>query len=185
MFSSVSNESKFESAGTLTPEEFLEAGDQLVYKFPTWKWAPAANKNLEKPYLPSDKQYLVTKGVPCLGRVRDLDHVLAGTSVDKEDGWLVAGITPESSSSESAAQNIAPPSMNIVDDFVHTSVKSEFADLDSMLLEETAKDRASIVTGPIIVHPPNEDRTRTYDLSITWDKYYQTPRLWLLWFFHP
>ena len=168
MFSPVSTESTFESTGTLTAEEFVQAGDQLVFKFPTWKWAPATSKALEKAYLPKDKQFLVTRGVACLSRVRDLDHVLAATTREDQDGWLVAGAV-ESAPLES--QNAAPPSINISE----TYVASEFADLDSMLLCED--DKKTIA--PIVIAAPSEDRARTYDLSITWDKYYQTPRLWL------
>jgi ubiquitin-like-conjugating enzyme ATG3 len=182
MFSSVSNESKFESNGTLTPDEFILAGDQLVLKFPTWKWAPAADKTQEKSYLPKEKQFLITKGVPCLSRVRDLDHVLASTTTeDKEDGWLVAGVSSENPAT-SVSQNIPPPSLNIVDNYMGMNnlqaAPSEFADLDSMLLSESSNDKVT-VAAVTVTRPPNEDRTRTYDLSITWDKYYQTPRLWL------
>jgi len=186
MFSSVSNESKFETQGTLTPEEFVAAGDQLVYKFPTWKWCPAANKSLEKSYLPKDKQYLITRSVPCSSRVRDLDHVLASSShVESDGGWLVAGVSADESASSSSctdAQNIAPPSINIVDNFVGSMSApdiSEFADLDNMLLRV---DDTKTTFAPVVVQAPgcgSEDRVRSYDLSITWDKYYQTPRLWL------
>lgn len=31
-------ESLFEEKGILTPEEFVKAGDLLVYKCPTWQW---------------------------------------------------------------------------------------------------------------------------------------------------
>lgn len=172
MFSGVSTDSKFESSGTLTPEEFLQAGDQLVYKFPTWQWASASSKSFEKSFLPKEKQFLITRGVPCPSRVRDLDHVLAATTrEDKEDGWLVAGKSDK-------CENEAPSlQLNIVSDFVggKASTASEFADLDKMLMEQDAS-----VPGPVIISPPDEgNRTRTYDLSITWDKYYQTPRLWL------
>jgi len=34
----VLTESKFLTDGVLTPEEFLAAGDQLVFKFPSWQW---------------------------------------------------------------------------------------------------------------------------------------------------
>ena len=168
MFSSVSKESKFDSSGTLTPEEFVEAGDQLVYRFPTWQWAPAS-KGLEKSYLPKDKQYLVTRGVPCLTRVRDLDHVLATTShMDNEDGWLVAGV--------SEAPPDAPPEMGVLTSPIPLKKPlSEFADLDRELLEEDPRD--NITRAPVVVE--TEHRIRSYDLSITWDKYYQTPRLWL------
>ena len=39
----------------LTPEEFIEAGDQLVFKFPTWQWATCP-KDRRVSYLPEDKQ---------------------------------------------------------------------------------------------------------------------------------
>ena len=178
MFSAVSTESKFESTGTLTPEEFVKAGDELVFKFPTWKWAGAQDKSLEKPYLPKEKQYLVTKGVICQGRVRDLDHVLATTTkVDTEFGWLVAGVSEEEGASD--LQNQPPPSLNFSNHSeplapaVAPAEMSEFADLDMMLLQEGEKEHKTTSTS-------SQSRTiRTYDLSITWDKYYQTPRLWL------
>jgi ubiquitin-like-conjugating enzyme ATG3 len=34
----VSHVSTFTKTGEITPEEFVEAGDYLVYKFPTWTW---------------------------------------------------------------------------------------------------------------------------------------------------
>jgi len=34
----VLTESKFLTDGVLTPEEFLQAGDQLTFKFPSWQW---------------------------------------------------------------------------------------------------------------------------------------------------
>ena len=33
----VATESKFLEEGTLNPEEFIQAGDQLSFKFPTWQ----------------------------------------------------------------------------------------------------------------------------------------------------
>ncbi len=194
MLSSVNTESKFESTGMLTPEEFLAAGDQLVMKFPTWKWAPANNDSLVRPYLPKDKQYLVTKGVPCLARVRDLDDVLATTThIDKEDGWLVAGVSESSetvhhtgslpvSHQSRETQKNSYPSASTKPPHI-----SEFADLDNMLLEqeEQSESRDNLCMPPQLLKIPSNNidegnhRARSYDLSITWDKYYQTPRLWL------
>ena len=34
----VLKESQFAEKGVLTPEEFVVAGDNLVYKCPTWEW---------------------------------------------------------------------------------------------------------------------------------------------------
>ena len=44
----------------LTPEEFVRAGDYLVYHCPTWSWA-VGEAGRKKAYLPADKQFLVTK----------------------------------------------------------------------------------------------------------------------------
>jgi len=53
-------ESKFKETGVLTPEEFVIAGDFLVHHCPTWKWDPG-DKSKTKPYLPADKQFLITR----------------------------------------------------------------------------------------------------------------------------
>jgi ubiquitin-like-conjugating enzyme ATG3 len=36
---SLPTESHFYERGTLTPSEFLVAGEQLVHRCPTWQWA--------------------------------------------------------------------------------------------------------------------------------------------------
>lgn len=76
----VLRESRFAEKGTVTPEEFVAAGDFLVYKFPTWSWS-AGEASKAKDYLPKDKQYLVSKGVPCLRRANTLG---AGAEEDAE-----------------------------------------------------------------------------------------------------
>jgi len=76
-FTPVPTESKFVEEGTLTPAEFLQAGDQLCYKFPSWQWEKGQDKN-QAQYLPPDKQYLITRNVRCKERVRDLDDALPG-----------------------------------------------------------------------------------------------------------
>lgn len=68
----VSNTSSFQTTGEITPEEFVEAGDYLVTRFPTWSWA-AASPGKQRSFLPEDKQYLVTKHVPCQQRATAID----------------------------------------------------------------------------------------------------------------
>ena len=48
-------DSAFLTRGVLTPEEFIKAGDELVYKCPTWSWESGDEKKRKK-YLPADKQ---------------------------------------------------------------------------------------------------------------------------------
>jgi Autophagocytosis associated protein, active-site domain len=52
--------SELTTRGVLTPGEFVAAGDALVSKFPSWRWA-AGDAAQRRSYLPSERQYLVTK----------------------------------------------------------------------------------------------------------------------------
>lgn len=65
------NTSTFAATGELTPEEFVAAGDYLVYKFPTWSWCGVSDPSKRVNYLPEDKQYLVLKHAPCHTRLDD------------------------------------------------------------------------------------------------------------------
>jgi len=78
-------ETKFLQEGVLTPDEFVAAGDLLVYKCPTWSWA-AGQPEKAVSYLPPDKQYLITRNVPCKTRFKDDGEGRQGETVD--DDWL-------------------------------------------------------------------------------------------------
>lgn len=68
----VLHESAFTERGVLTPEEFVRAGDQLVLKCPTWSWQ-SGDKNKIRPYLPSDRQFLLIRGCPSHQRVTTMN----------------------------------------------------------------------------------------------------------------
>lgn len=112
----ISHTSTFRSTGQITPEEFVLAGDYLVYKFPSWSWADASSPAKRVSHLPEGKQFLVTRGVPCHRR---LDENFAGdagredvmindgfgspndtgenkNAEDDDDGWLNTGPMTES-----------------------------------------------------------------------------------------
>lgn len=58
----------------LTPEEFVAAGDHLVHHCPTWQWAKGEESKI-RPYLPPDKQFLITRNVPCYRRCKQVSFV--------------------------------------------------------------------------------------------------------------
>jgi len=200
---STNTESRFVEAGTLTPDEFVEAGDQLTFKFPTWQWA-AGDASRRASYLPAEKQFLITRNVPCKDRVRALDYVLEHKT-RTEDEWLLPETASGQHGSEGEIRDIddlvgasadasaaddAGPIIVAQDDFLSApqGCLPDFSDLDAQLAEEDPSTGAGIgggsaaSTGGYLVADALEEhhvRSRAYDLSITYDKYYQTPRLWL------
>ncbi|CAF4122131.1 unnamed protein product [Rotaria sp. Silwood2] len=69
----VLTQSKFRETGVITPAEFVAAGDFLVHHCPTWKWA-IGDESKRKDYLPNDKQFLITRNVPCYKRCKHMEH---------------------------------------------------------------------------------------------------------------
>lgn len=88
----ISHTSTFRATGQVTPQEFVLAGDYLVYKFPTWSWSDASTPSKRVSYLPPTKQFLITRGVPCHRR---LDENFAGDAGQDEamvqDGFAAGG----------------------------------------------------------------------------------------------
>lgn len=239
--------SAFLSRGVLTPEEFVRAGDELVFKCPTWEWS-SGDPERARPYLPANKQYLLTRNVPCADRAKSMEESMLGETVvdmsldllytDAEntqagkgdDGWLVshhvepvsknAGVLQQKDTgcskiddfdvidvnegedgcdmvvTTSAASTLSPHSKKNIDNSnVAFQPKdeegddlSEYGDMDDFednILQDDAAVMANTGTlnnsgGNDLELDGNIIKTRTYDLSITYDKYYQTPRIWMM-----
>jgi len=59
----------------VTPNEFVIAGDHLVHTCPTWEWA-CGDECKTKSYLPKNKQYLITRNVPCVRRCKQVNSLI-------------------------------------------------------------------------------------------------------------
>lgn len=189
--------SAFLEKGVLSVPEFILAGDNLVSKCPTWSWE-AGDPSKRKPYFPADKQFLVTRNVPCLRRVvsveEEYDAARAEVVLDDDEGgegWLATHGVQASNPKEE--EDI--PSMDTLDIGKAEEIKSipsyfgagekqdeedDIPDMDTY--EDTGDRSATIQPSYFIAEEPEDDnilRTRTYDISITYDKYFQTPRVWL------
>jgi len=225
----VRSSSAFKEKGVLTPDEFVAAGDLLVSSCPTWSWE-AGEVSKKRSYLPDDKQYLVTRNIPCVCRAKDLlagkleeELVGAGGDGGDEDGeaWVSTGGPGTRAGQEE--EEIAD--MSLADDVAGKLSLAEgegsaagageqdeaeaqadtnnggsggddddddddIPDMEDFVVEEeddtvTIQPRAvAKATGEEAGAAAGGDdkilRTRTYDLSVTYDKYYQTPRFWLI-----
>ena len=155
--------SAFESAGMLTASEFVQAGDTLVLKSPCWSWSAGLASHARE-YLPKDKQFLINTGAHCRARAFEVDvneqteagNGVVGTESKEADagaGWhLVSDATQAQAAAKAPSGGGGSSSSD--NDLLDTSV---LPDLGSVFI-----DRAP---------------SRTYDLSIVFDNYYRTPRL--------
>ncbi|KAL2612936.1 hypothetical protein R1flu_024628 [Riccia fluitans] len=190
--------SAFKEKGVLTPDEFVLAGDNLVAKCPTWSWE-AGDPSKRKQYLPADKQYLITRNVPCLRRAGSIEeeYDAAGGEVlldtaddDDEEGWLATHGAPSDTKKEpeelpsmDTEEKEERRHINIIPTYAagdddDAPDMADFEDADNVM----KNDDATLETTCLFAEEPDDNnilRTRTYDVSITYDKYYQTPRVWL------
>ncbi|KAI6240654.1 Ubiquitin-like-conjugating enzyme ATG3 [Aphelenchoides fujianensis] len=193
-FVPVLKETKFKETGVLTPEEFVAAGDHLVHHCPTWSWSKAADPAHQRDFLPADKQFLITRRVPCHRRCAQIaynsDLELVIKDEESQEEWVDTHHFYAADNAEKVEDAPAEAAMA-----AHPAVQMEDDDEDD---DEPAVDMDDFVqTGSVQVEdpncfkPPTEDekagdsedkiiRTRTYDLHITYDKYYQVPRMWLV-----
>lgn len=214
--------SAFLEQGVLTPEEFVQAGDELVYKCPTWSWE-AGDESKRKSYLPPNKQYLVTRQVPCQNRVSSMESDMLMEQESGGDGgdddWLVSTIikrteqalnledefdlldedgeviekAPAAAPALAAATNTAGDINDAATGVEDDDDDDEYADMDAFEDDNILEDDAAAAVTTLDSQQSNattttagaadQDHTikvRTYDLSITYDKYYQTPRVWMI-----
>jgi ubiquitin-like-conjugating enzyme ATG3 len=175
--------SAFLDKGVLTPEEFVQAGDELVFKCPTWTWETGDPKKV-KPYLPADKQYLVTRNVPCQNRVSAMENMIATDGEGDEGDWLVSHVIQHNDDIEDDFDILDDEGEVIIkekpEEKVAADEDDEYADMADFEDDNIMEDEAAVATAPKDDNDSNLLKVRTYDLSITYDKYYQTPRVWMM-----
>lgn len=223
----VLQESAFLDRGMLTPEEFVRAGDHLVRTNPSWSWE-SGEKSKVRPYLPNNKQFLVTRGVPSYQRVSALHIALCYAEENLDDSELTEGenkdswchtqfrknvpdiaedmefidkamldmelstngqpIPPEKATNQQPSSASipppAPPSESLEDKVATTIQNDEYIDMEdeSLALDSATLtyEQKSTIEDPAGLNSVKQMQVRRYDVSITYDNYYRTPRVWLL-----
>ncbi|KAH6688893.1 autophagocytosis associated protein [Plectosphaerella plurivora] len=177
-YTPVTHKSTFRQSGQITPEEFVAAGDYLVYKFPTWAWGDADEPSRRANYLPPGKQYLITRNVPCNRRLNDdfagdaghEEAVVEGKTggADDDEGWLRTG-------GLSSSQPLKARDVRTVDDAGNIG---ESATLDDDIPDMEDEDDDEAIIRDTSADGQDGGR-RTYTLYIMYSSYYRTPRLYL------
>lgn len=195
-FMNVLKESKFYEEGVLTPEEFVLAGDYLTQKCPTWKWCSNKTNIISVEYLPKDKQFLTTT-VPCTQRASDLainktiikennlesgwteaifEHDKTRNNINKEDQKLTKEIDFDKLNINENNKNKII--INTEDNYIDSGIEPfEDDNISSDKPQENNKDNNCYIV------EINEDeliKSRTYDVTVTYDYYYRVPRMWLI-----
>lgn len=149
--------STFYDTGKMTPQEFVEAGDNLVKNWPHWRWHPAVLN--QKEYLPSNKQFLIANKIMSFHRydeTHQFDTCLDITELGEE-----IEVINNNGNNEKAQ------------DCPTTTIDHHDPLLDAFDLGVFEEDDAFNATSVRF------SKYRTYTMTMTYDKVYLTPRIWL------
>jgi ubiquitin-like-conjugating enzyme ATG3 len=149
---SVKSTSDFQATGRLTPKEFIEAGDELIQKNPVWQWVGGPDPVQD--YLPKNKKCLVYRGAPCAERAPVGQSAVLMEAADEDDFVLTE------------APQAVLPTTAVEEEKVLNWDDDDDDDSDDENAVATSKDSS-----------PN---LRVYDVYIVYDKYYETPRMYLV-----
>jgi ubiquitin-like-conjugating enzyme ATG3 len=169
----------------LTPDEFIQAGDFLISKCPTWKWCSSEEKYYDK-RLPKDKQYLKTN-VPSYKRCSEYLKNNATTEKVVEGDWVDADLENKPKDTKKPTAIDLDAGEEKKKEIIVASKKDDDDDDDFVIEGDDNNDDDKKNDDFEIVeeekkNEPQVDvvKTRKYDVTVTYDFYYRVPRMWLM-----
>eukprot|EP01060_Flectonema_neradi_P019888 TRINITY_DN27401_c0_g1_i1.p1 TRINITY_DN27401_c0_g1~~TRINITY_DN27401_c0_g1_i1.p1 ORF type:complete len:325 (+),score=66.62 TRINITY_DN27401_c0_g1_i1:83-976(+) len=162
---------RFMEKGQLTPEEFVETGDQLVAKCPTWKWRGCDDdkKDVHKT-MPKDKRYLVMTGARCEKRASEMN--CDGGEEEVEGGWTNTFTEMQCGQDAAEMVDASAPSATKAEDSDSDSAPDMDMNMDGGGVIEDEEDPSAVVSSAVVL-------ARNYDIHILYDNYHYTPRVYL------
>ena len=166
----------------------------------TRRWKSCDERKFDNNF-PPEKQFLITERVPCMKRIAEVESAASAIQeVELENGWFEArppedGETNQVVDIDDQMQVVddidAPaqqqPAADGADDEV-VDMDDDIADMDADMAAEEQNPTAPVEAATDNIFEEEEfkqeentaiKRVRMYDLSITYDYYHRTPRLWL------
>lgn len=193
----ISHKSNFLSTGQITPEEFIQAGDYLVHMFPTWKWNGVENlDNVNyRDFLPSEKQFLVSRKVPCTLRANDffnLDDDF-GVTFDEDDFLSPKNDDKNKNNNNNNYNNdqeIQVSHLKVANEENPIEVDDIDDLIESMDINEVAENNEDVAPNEILIQEEDEDeivitndpKIRYYDLYIAYSTSYRVPKMYIVGF---
>jgi ubiquitin-like-conjugating enzyme ATG3 len=170
---SLQTESEFHQKGVLTPQEFVSAGDLLVLKCTSWTWSPGQG-NID--YLPKDKQCLITRKVACRQAYKASD----GNQKDKTQSIQSDIGDWELTAEEQQEKDSKEVALGVVETSGTQPVGDEDSDSEPVGdMEDFVDEEIDLIEDSAAAKQSDFEKLRSYDISITYDKLYATPRVWL------
>jgi ubiquitin-like-conjugating enzyme ATG3 len=181
--------SQFYEKGQLTPEEFVLTGDYLIKLSPSWAWSRCTSSQVAKSYLPLDKQFLIIKNLPCRRRVQSMNR---SGDYEKDIISLYSNSEipeiPHSPASVSSVRSIHTEDHEDDEHDTHDTHADVKAEKLVEHVEDEYSDMSSFADPTMNIIDPalsidksadTEDEIRYYELTIVYDNYYRTPRVYL------
>lgn len=175
----VSKDSQYSKNGTITPDEFVMAGNYLADKFITWSWNSNDREVSEgdlktRSFLPKEKQFLVTRKVICYKRCADLAKLNESEEngeveeFDEENNvWIIKTSSKEKQTKDTLKQTKEPSQQSDVpeDESGYAFEEEELEEGEEESINSNLEDTM--------------DR-RYYDLYILYSTSYRVPKLYLV-----